>query len=107
MIRRHVVGRRSLLLGAASIGALAASSARVIRGAYVLSMDATVGEFARVSKHGSCARVVPSCHALYTIAAVARAAGPTARRCSSSPGHGEGGPRAAGADRIWPPKIAS
>jgi hypothetical protein len=29
MIRRHVVGRRSLLLGAASIGALAASSARL------------------------------------------------------------------------------
>jgi hypothetical protein len=29
MIRRHVVGRRSLLLGAASIGALTASSARL------------------------------------------------------------------------------
>ena len=78
MIRRPVVGRRNFLLGAASLGMLAASGARssaqspdlpvaaplpprehfVIRGAHVLSMDAAVGEFARGDVHVRDGRIV-------------------------------------------------
>jgi 5-methylthioadenosine/S-adenosylhomocysteine deaminase len=78
MIRSPVVGRRNVLLGAASLGMLAASGARlsaqssdlpaaaplpprehlVIRNAYVLSMDAAVGEFARGDVHVRDGRIV-------------------------------------------------
>ena len=78
MIRRPVVGRRNFLLGAASLGMLAASGARlsaqssdlpvaaplpprehfVIRGAHVLSMDAAVGELARGDVHVRDGRIV-------------------------------------------------
>ena len=78
MIRRPVVGRRNFLLGAASLGTLAGSGARlsaqssglpvaaplpprehfVIRGAHVLSMDAAVGEFARGDVHVRDGRIV-------------------------------------------------
>ncbi len=78
MIRRPAVGRRNFLLGAASLGMLAASGARlaaqssdlpvaaplparehfVIRGAHVLSMDAAVGELARGDVHVRDGRIV-------------------------------------------------